>query len=96
MPPAHASGAPNVVGRLARKTAGRVTAGTSGTHLIREASAQPAYTDGLRLNVFHVAGGRRIPIGMRSDRPRGVLGFATCATSHPQLDETSGPTKPRQ
>src|SRR5580692_6823104 len=40
--------------------------------------------------------GRRILIGVRSDRPRGVLGFATCETSHPELAETLKPTKLHQ
>ena len=27
---------------------------------------------------------------------KGILRFAICETSHPELDETSAPTKPRQ
>jgi ketosteroid isomerase-like protein len=36
----------------------------SGTPLTQEASAQPVFTSGLKLNAFHVADGRRIRIGM--------------------------------
>src|SRR5580692_7952878 len=38
----------------------------------------------------------RIQFAPASDRPRGVLGFATCETSHPELAETLKPTKLHQ
>jgi hypothetical protein len=46
-PPARASGAPNVVGRLARKTSGHVIAGISGTPSIPGVSAHHAFVSGL-------------------------------------------------
>jgi hypothetical protein len=66
-PPARASGAPNVVGRLARKTSGHVLAGISGTRSIPAVSAHHAFVSGLRRNASSVAVGRRIQIGTGSD-----------------------------
>jgi hypothetical protein len=82
--------------RTQKRTNGSASAVIRGILLIREASAQRASTSGLKPRASHAANGQRIPIGMRSDRLREALGFATCSTSHPRLDETSEPTKPRR
>jgi hypothetical protein len=95
-PPALAPGVPNVGGRRARRTAGFVPASTSGTHLIPGESAHHACTSGLLRNAPSASSGRCIQTGMRNDLRRGVLGFATCETSHPELAETLEPTKRRQ
>jgi hypothetical protein len=63
--PAHASGAPSVVGRRTTKTAGFVPVGTGGTYSIPGECALPAFTNGLQPRASSVAGGRRILIGMR-------------------------------
>jgi hypothetical protein len=67
IPPAHASAARYAADRLAKKTDGLVTADTSGTHSIPEASAQPASIRGLKRSVSHAADGRRTPIGTQAD-----------------------------
>jgi hypothetical protein len=64
-PPAHASGAPNVVGRPGKMTTGFVSPGTSGTRSIPGPSAHHACTNGLQHSAPSVAGGRRIRSGMR-------------------------------
>ena len=66
-PPALASAARCAAGRLARKTAGCVSAAMSGTPSIQEECALPACTNGLRPSASRVRDGRRIRIGMRSD-----------------------------
>ena len=71
--PAHASGAPNVVGRLARKTAGVAPAGICGTPSIQEECVLLAFTNGLQPSARSVADGRHILIGMRSDEIRRTL-----------------------
>jgi hypothetical protein len=86
----------SAAGRPAKKTNGSAPAALSGIHSIREASAQLACTSGLKPSACRVVDGRRIRTGMRNDRPRRVLGFATCETSHPELAETLEPTKRRQ
>jgi hypothetical protein len=48
----------SAVGRPAKKTDGLVTADTSGTRSIPEASAQPACISGLRLSAYRVAAGQ--------------------------------------
>src|ERR1022692_2930875 len=65
---AHASAAPNVVGRLARKTAGVAPAGICGTRSIREECVQRACTNGLQPSAPSVADGRRILIGTSNDQ----------------------------
>jgi len=65
--PAHASAAPNVVGRLARKTAGVAPAGICGTRSIREGCVQRACTNGLQPSAPSVAAGRRTRIGTRNE-----------------------------
>jgi len=65
--PAHASAAPNVVGRLARKTAGVAPAGICGTRSIREGCVQRACTNGLQPSAPSVATGRRTRIGTRNE-----------------------------
>ena len=47
-------------------SAGSALADTSGTPSIREASAQPACTSGLKPNASHAVDGRRTRSGMRS------------------------------
>ena len=66
--PALAFAARCAVGRPAKKTSGSAPAATNGTHSTREESAQLASITGLKLNASRVAVGRRIRIGMRSDK----------------------------
>src|SRR4029077_151646 len=61
--PSRASAARFVAGRRARKTNGSAHAATSGTLSTREASVQPAYTNGLRHSAYRAPVGRRIRIG---------------------------------
>ena len=60
-----ASGARSAAGRPAKKTDGLVIADTNGTHSIRAASAQRAFTNGLRPNASRAVDGRRTRSGMR-------------------------------
>jgi hypothetical protein len=82
--PAHASDAPNVVGRLAKKTAGLVTAGICGTPSTLAGYALRASTSGLRPSVSHVSSGRHTRIGMRNE----LLMLA--------LDGNGGPSPPSE
>jgi hypothetical protein len=66
-PPAHASDAPNVVGRLAKQTAGLVTAGICGTPSTLAGYAPRASTNGLRPSASPVSSGRHTRTGMRND-----------------------------
>ena len=63
--PNRAFGARFVVGRLAITINGFAPAAMSGILLTREASAQRAFTSGLKRNAFRAVDGRRIPSGMR-------------------------------
>jgi hypothetical protein len=54
-------------GRRARMMCGLVAAVIRGIPLTLEASAPPAFTNGLEPNASSVAGGRRTRVGMRSD-----------------------------
>jgi len=56
-----AYGALYTAGRLARNIAGSWSAAVSGTRSIREVSAQPASTSGVKLSVSRVAAGRPTP-----------------------------------
>jgi hypothetical protein len=56
-----------VVGRPARTTAGLVAAGMSGIRSTQEESARRASTSGLQPSVSPAPGGRRTPIGTRTD-----------------------------
>src|ERR1700688_890264 len=64
MPPAHVFAARSAAGRPAKKTSGSAPAVTSGTLSIREPSAQPACTSGLKRSASLAADGRRIRIGI--------------------------------
>ena len=66
IPPVRASAAHSAAGRPAKKTNGFAPADMSGIPSIREASAQLAFTSGLRLSASRAADGRRIRIGTRS------------------------------
>jgi hypothetical protein len=68
--PAPAFAVPSAAGRPARMIAGLVPAAMNGTPSTQEECAPPASTSGRRLSAFLVAGGRRIPIGMQSDKIR--------------------------
>jgi len=61
----HASAARCAAGRPAKKTNGFVTADTSGTLSIREASALPVFISGLTPSASRAAVGRRIHSGTR-------------------------------
>jgi hypothetical protein len=63
IPLAQKFGAHCAVGRLAKKTSGYALAGTIGTHLTQEESAQPACTNGVRCNASLAPGGRHIRSG---------------------------------
>jgi hypothetical protein len=65
-PPAHVSGAPNVVGRLVNTMSGLAIVATCGTRSILGESAHHAFTNGLQPSASTVAGGRHIRSGMRS------------------------------
>ena len=66
-PQDHASAARSAAGRLAKTTNGFAPAGMIGTHSTPEASAQRAFTNGLRPSAYHAADGRSSRIGMRDD-----------------------------
>ena len=51
-----------------KETAGLAPAATSGIRSIREECVQRAFISGLRPSASRAVGGRRIRIGMRSDR----------------------------
>jgi hypothetical protein len=59
-----ASAARSAAGRTARKIIGSVSAVIRGIPLIREASAQPAYTNGRRPSDYRAADGRRTRSGI--------------------------------
>ena len=65
--PDRASAARSAAGRHAKRTNGCAHAAMSGTRSTREASAQPASINGLRLSVFRAADGRRIRSGTRGE-----------------------------
>jgi hypothetical protein len=62
---AHASAARSVVGRSERKTSDSASADTRGIPLIGEASAQRAFTSGLKPSASRAADGRCIRSSMR-------------------------------
>jgi hypothetical protein len=72
-PPALASAAPSAAGRPAGMTAGLAPVGTNGTPSTLEACVPPASSNGLRRNASPVSSGRRILIGMRSERASAQL-----------------------
>lgn len=57
----------SAVGRHARTTAGLAPAGISGTRSTREECVRRASTSGLLRSVSLVSGGRRTPIGIRTE-----------------------------
>ena len=65
--PAHASAAPNVVGRLAGKINGSAPACICGTRSTQAACARHAFTNGLQPSASSVAAGRRIRSGTRNE-----------------------------
>ena len=61
------SAARSAAGHRERKTDGLVTAATSGTRSIREASAQPACISGLKPSAYRAVDGRHTRCGMWSE-----------------------------
>jgi hypothetical protein len=72
-----ASDARSAAGRPGRKISGFASVAMSGIPSTRAASAQPAFTSGLKLSASLAADGRRIRIGMRSEKNNAMrrLGF---------------------
>jgi len=93
-PPTRASAARSAAGHPAKKTDGFVTADTNGTRSTRAEFAPRASTSGLRRNASLAPAGRRIRIGMRSER-ESISTAQRCVPSHRDRQSPSRDHLPR-